>query len=639
MKKKDFLIIFLSCAGFINLMAGDPKYPVSDIPEPLRANVNAVFREDQMIFTILSKSKASYYVHQVITIFNEKGKKYASEVVGYDKLSKIKDLNGTVYDANGKQIKRLRNSEIYDQSAFDGFSLYSDNRFKAVNLTQGTYPYTVEFEYEIEFKYLFFIPSFILVPEERVAVQNSSYCLRFPENLAPRYKVNNTEVKPREEKTNEGLKSLTWVFSNILPIKFEPHGPSRDELVVSINAAPTNFEYENYIGTMTSWELFGQWITSLNKGRDQLPEASRQAVLRLTENMKTPEEKVKALYEFLQNKTRYVSIQLGIGGFQPFEASVVDQTGYGDCKALSNYMVSMLNTINIPAHYVLIRAGEDASSIKTDFPSSQFNHAIVAVPNGADTLWLECTSQSNPFGYQGSFTGDRKALLITDKGGKIVNTIRYTAEQNLQSTSGDVYVDMNGDATAKVKTTYSGLKYENGNLHFNLGNQYDDQKKWIQQNTRIPSFDLNSFSITDHKSKIPSAFVNLDLTLKRFATISGKRIFLTPNLMNRSTYIPEKVEGRKTNVVRTTAYTDHDTIRYHLPEGIYPEYVPEPVKVTSRFGEYEASYQLDQGSLVYVRKVKMKKGVFPPESYQELIDFYRGIMKADQTKIVFMSKT
>ena len=183
------------------------------------------------------------------------------------------------------------------------------------------------------------------------------------------------------------------------------------------------------------------------------------------------------------------------------------------------------------------------------------------------------------------------------------------------------------------------MQYENDNLHFTLNNQYDDQKKWIQETTDIPSFDINSFSISDHKSKIPSAIVKLDLSLKRYATVSGKRIFITPNLMNRSTYVPEKVEVRKTNVVRTTTYTDLDTIRYHLPEGIYPEFIPQPAKINSRFGEYEALYKLDQGSLLYIRRVKMNKGVFPPESYQELVDFYRGIMKSDQTKLVFMSKT
>ena len=84
---------------------------------------------------------------------------------------------------------------------------------------------------------------------------------------------------------------------------------------------------------------------------------------------------------------------------------------------------------------------------------------------------------------------------------------------------------------------------------------------------------------------------------------------------------------------------DLDTIRYHLPEGIYPEFLPAPIQLKSRFGEYEASYQIDQGNLVYIRKMIMRKGEFPPESYKELIDFFKGVTKADNSKMVFLSKT
>jgi hypothetical protein len=633
----------LSCIAAVFIFTGaecaDPKYPVNTIPAELRENVNIVFRHDEMVFKILSKSKATFYVHQVITILNEKGKSYASEVVGYDKLSKIRDINGTVYDADGKQIKKLKNSDIYDQSAFDGFSLYSDARFKSLDLSQSTYPYTVEIEYEVEYKFLFYIPAFALIPDEKISVEHSIYGLHYAPDLKPRYTVANADAKPTMGQSKDGLQTMVWEFNNVKPIKFEPHGPSRSDVIVSITAAPSHFEYDDYVGTMNSWDEFGRWITSLNKGRTTLPEASKQKIKELTANAKTVEEKVKILYEYMQNKTRYVSIQLGIGGYQPFEASVVDQTGYGDCKALSNYMVAMLETVGIPSHYALIRAGEGAATMRSDFPSPQFNHAIVAVPNGKDTLWLECTSQSNPFGYQGKFTGDRKALLITNNGAKIANTIRYTAEDNVQSRIADVELLTTGDAKAIVKTTYSGLQYENDYLDFILNKGFDEQKKWIQQNTEIPNFDVQSFNFKNKKDKIPTAEVSTELSLRRFATVSGKRIFITPNLMNRSTHIPEKVEGRKTNVFTRFSYTDIDTIRYHLPEGIYPEFLPESVKLTSRFGQYEVSYKVDQGSLVYTRKIKMVKGEFPAESYQEMIDFYKSINKADHTKLVFLSKT
>ncbi len=620
-------------------LAADPKFPVSAIPEELKKNADAVFRQDEMTFTILSKSKASMHVYKVVTIFNDKGKDHAVEVIGYDKLTKVASFKATAYDAAGNVLKKLKSSEIYDQSAFDGFSLYSDNRLKAAVLTQGTYPYTVEFEYEIDYKYLFMIPGFVLLPDERISVQHSSYELVYPKELKPRFRISNIDNAPKVSITKDGSESSRWEFENVKPVKFEAMGPPRADLVSSIMTAPSQFEFDGYLGTMNSWDEFGVWISSLNKGRNVLPEETKQKVLQLTAGKKTVEEKAKAIYEYMQGKTRYVSIQLGIGGFQPFEATVVDQTGYGDCKALANYMVSMLEVAGVKAHYALIRAGEDAPEMKNEFPSSQFNHAVAAVPNGKDTLWLECTSQTNPFGYIGTFTGDREALIITESGAKIVKTTSYPDELNIQSRSADVVVSSTGDATAKVVTQYSGLQYESDNLDRILNNQYDLQKKWIMNTTDIPSFDVKSFKFENKKDKIPSATVTLDLSVRKLASVSGKRLMLTPNLMNRSSFIPEKTESRKTDIVETFGYVDYDTIRYHIPEEIYPEVLPQPVKITSRFGEYESSYTLDQGLVVYTRRIKINKGKFPSSAYQEFTDFYKSVSRADNAKLVFLNKT
>jgi Domain of Unknown Function with PDB structure (DUF3857)/Transglutaminase-like superfamily len=631
--------IFLFFFNFISFVGDDPKYPASAIPEDLKKDVNVVIRDNRMEYTIVSKSKAVLHVTEAYTILNANGKNYAQEVVGYDKLSKITSFKGAAYDAQGVLIKKLKSSEIYDQSSFDGFSLYSDNRLKAANLTQGAYPYTVEFEYEVEFKYLFHIPSFTVIPAENVSAQKGTYQLIYPKELTPRYSAINIDSKPSFSKTTDGQEAMTWSFENIKPIKLEPFGPLTEEVLPQIKAAPSQFEYDGYFGTMNNWNEFGQWIASLNKNRNTLSPATQQKVKDITASSKTTEEKVKVLYEYLQSKTRYVSIQLGIGGFQPFEASVVDQTGYGDCKALSNYMVSLLSAAGIKANYTLINAGRNTLPLNTEFTSSQFNHVVVSVPNEKDTLWLECTSQTNPFGYAGHFTGNRKALAITESGAAIVRTPSYKINDNVQSTSAEVTIESTGDAKAKIKTTYSGLQYENDGLDDVLTKQAEDQKKWIQNNTSIPSFNVNSFSFTNHKNKIPSASVSMDLSLPRYASISGKRVFVTPNLTNKSTFVPEKVENRKTKVIRRMAYTDFDTVRYKLQEGVYPEFLPEPVKLQSLFGEYEATFKVDDRGLLYIRKMKVNSGEFAPETYQQLIDFYRSVNKADNTKLVFMSKT
>lgn len=616
--------------------AGEIKYPVSEIPDDLKQNVNAVVREDKMVFKIVAQDRATLYTYMAVTIFNGSAKHFAQRTIGYDKLSKLSSFSGSVYDASGKLIKKLKNSDIIDQSAYDGVTLFSDNRYKSADLTQATYPYTVVFEHEMDYKFLYYIPGSSFIQQEKIAVQKASYQLIFPAALTPRYKTFNIKEQPKKE-VIDGLESLTWEAHNLKPIKFEPMSRALD-IVPYIVVAPSHFEYDGYVGDMDTWQSYGKWIGTLNRGRNKIPDATKEKIRSLTAGARSTEDKARIVYEFVQGRSRYVGIQLGIGGYQPFEAEVVDRTGYGDCKGLSNYTVALLEVVGVRANYVLIHAGPEHELMES-FPSSQFNHATVMVPTEKDTLWLECTSQTAPFGYAGEFTGDRKALAITANGATIVNTPQYNAVQNMQSRTVDVFLETNGNAKAKATTTYAGLQYENGGLEFVLDDQFDAQRKWLQANMGIPSFDINSFKMENRKTIIPSAVVRVDLTLNRLATVSGKRLFFVPNLMNRSTYTPEKMEKRTQPVLRKSTFTDVDTIRYHIPEELYPEFLPPAVKLSSVFGEYESSYTIDEGSVVYYRKLKMNKGSFPAETYQKLIDFYKGINKADNVKMVFLNKT
>jgi hypothetical protein len=636
--KSAFVISFLLLAGLPLYATKDlPKYPVSLIAEELKKDVDVVVRRDEVVYTIHSQSRASQYVFFAATIFTSNASEYTQQFVYYDKLSKISSLKANIYDADGTLVKKLKASDFIDHAAVDGFTLYSDNRLKFIDLRYHAFPFTIEIEYELQHNFQFYIPTFGIQTDERVSVEYSEFRLVYPTTLRPKFKCYNVEGEPVRSTLANDTESTSWKFTNLKPITFEAFSLPSSQIKF-IAAAPTVFEFEGYEGTMGSWNEFGAWINTLNQGRNVLPDPTKAHLISITKDIPTREGKVKAVYQYLQNRTRYVGIQLGIGGYQPFDATTVDKTGYGDCKALSNYMVSMLNAIDIKAHYVLVQAGRNNTRLDASFPSSQFNHAIVCVPNGRDTLWLECTSQNNPFGYMGTFTGDRKALAITDNGASIVSTPKYSEKENVQSRSAFVKVMPDGNASATVKTSYKGIQYENDHLSNSLEN-YDDQKKWILENTEIPTFDLTSFTVNNQKDKIPVATIEMTLKLNRYCTVNDKRVFLTPNLMNRSTTSVPKIENRKNPVYLKMSFTDYDTIRYEIPDELYPEFVPAPVAIKSQFGEYESSYTLEQGKLVYTRKLMRRNGVFPANSYQDLSDFYKQINKADNAKIVLLNKT
>jgi hypothetical protein len=188
----------------------EPKYPVATIPEEMKTGMYAVIRDQELRFEINSINNATKYYHVVITILNANAGEFAKEVVGYDKFTAIRSFKGVAYDAMGNVIKKLKPSEIYDQSAFDGVSLYSDNRLKRADLSHGTYPYTVEFEYEIEEKQLYHLPSFYLYADDEVSIIKSTYSILYPVALKPRYKL--FKIQEPNVVQKNGKEGLEWSF-------------------------------------------------------------------------------------------------------------------------------------------------------------------------------------------------------------------------------------------------------------------------------------------------------------------------------------------------------------------------------------------------------------------------------------------
>lgn len=613
-----------------------PQYAASKIAENLLDGANAVIRTENNHFTVHNKALGTLTVTQAITILNESGKRYADYTVGYDKLIKINYMRARVYDKNGKYIRTLKKREIKDYSQADGYSLYSDNRIKYASMSHNEYPYTVLFEYQQTFKGLFYYPGWFPQISRRISVEKSEFTINTPSNLPFRYKALNLE-KASKPTGNSGKQ--TWKIANLETFKTERY--SKQSAYPRLILAPTTFSIEGYEGNMQSWKSYGDWVSKLNDKRDVISNTTIQKLKSLTANAKSDEEKIQKIYEHLQQNTRYVSIQLGIGGWQTFRASVVEEKGYGDCKALSNYTYAMLKALGIKSHYTLVRSGRNERAIQTDFPASQFNHVILCVPNKQDTIWLECTSQRESFGYLGSFTGDRDVLLITPNGGKVVHTPVYDQSVNTLYRSAQVTIDAEGNAQANVKTNYQAVQSEEAAYYMNQ--KPDRQKKWLYKQIDLPSFEIRKFNFALNKGKLPVVTEQLTLKVRKLASKSGKRLFLKPNILNRlpSQYIPARNKKRKNDIFipASRAFTDVDTINYQIPEKYHAEYKPQPIKIESEFGTYDMQVKMDAGKITYIRKLVVKAGSFPKEKYNDMIKFYKKVVKADKEMVVLVSGT
>jgi hypothetical protein len=612
------------------------SYNVAPIPDSLKKGARAMIREDEMILEIKSPAKAITREHHVYTIFNENGDNIGGFTSWYDKFTSINSISGTLYDATGKVLKRVKKKDMEDKSAMSSNNLADDERYKEYNFYYRVYPYTVDYEEEDEINGVLHFPEWHPLYNSGISTQHSKYTIIAPKDYQVRYKLMNGAGEPVITEKDD-KKIYTWEISNLPARSTEISGPRWGEITPRVLVAPSEFEAQGYKGNMATWESFGKFISQLRMGRDVLPDDIKKKVHALTDDLKEPREKVYALYNFLQQNTHYISVQLGIGGWQPFSAEYVATKRYGDCKALSNYMVALLKEAGINGKYVVIYGGEDAPPIVEDFPCLQGNHIVTCVPMGKDTIWLECTSQTESPGFMGSFTGDRKAILIDEDGGHIVRTPSYAAADNLQSRVVNAEINAEGNLDAEVNTMYTGIKQE---LPHSLMDDVDGEQRAQYLNTlfHLPTYKVDKSHYEERKGRIPVVKEYLHVVSPSYANISGKRLFVTPNLFDRSNTRLPADSVRKYDFVDDEAYKDIDSVNIKIPAGYSPESVPPDVHIDSPYGRYFASVKVSGDRIVYCRSREESVRRFPPTEYPGLVKFYEQLYKADHSRLVLVRK-
>jgi hypothetical protein len=608
------------------------NYPVGTISEDLKKDAFAVVRESSQSYIQQDERNGVYRSTVVITILSDKGDDFSGFIVYEDNNDELKSFSGEVFDAAGKSTKKIGKKDLTTTAL--SANLATDSKRTFYNYNAPSYPYTIKYVYELKNKNgLLSYPPFDPIDGYQVALEKADYTLQIPENLTLRSKNQGTSLEP-EVTTLQNNKVYKWHLDNVPAVSYEKYAPV-EELFPVVFLSPETFCWEKSCGSMATWTTFGEWQNTLLQGRDQLDQKTIDKVSELTQGISDQREIVKILYQYMQNTTHYVSIQLGIGGWQPMPAAEVARTGFGDCKALSNYMRSLLKIVEIPSYYTVISTRKER--FFSDFPSfGQSNHAILMVPLQQDTVFLECTSQMAPFGYISDLAG-HDALTVGEDKAFFYTLPDYQPWDNAEINHVQIQLNADGKGHLEAHTTLKNEDFERLFYRLKTGTA-TEQTDAISGLLRVHKPQISNVSKEEILDSHPQIDVYYTVDCEDFATQTGSRLLLNVNPARTSLKGMLSGSSRKFDIDLKTAHYQKDTIAINIPDGYIVETKPKPTEIDTEYGTFKSEITQENGQVIYIQSLELKKGRFPAAAFEEMKKFYNRIETLQNGQIGFKTE-
>jgi hypothetical protein len=395
------------------------------------------------------------------------------------------------------------------------------------------------------------------------------------------------------------------------------------------------------IGSPISWADIAHWYADLARDRYHLGPALDSAVARVVADGRTLDDTLRLLHRWVAQDFRYVSLSLGIGGYQPRLPDSVFTAKYGDCKDKATLFIAAAGRLGVHAYPVLLNA---EGSVSRDLPSTAaFDHMIAAIEARGSYIYADLTVGLAPFG----------SLPIADQGkfGLVVHpdgrAEEVTLPEDAPSANGVHLLVVGalspeGELSGHVTLTATGAAQAELRQLFETPRTAEERTRAAQgiANGLLRGATGDSLEPFDGRDLQAQPRLALILRLDRAVTKAGDTQILTLPLPDESgsglaaalaTRGARRFPIDAAKVVGPREVVDE--LRLTLPDGWRVE-LPPPISATSDFGTYEARYAQDGNVLHVVRRMRGARGIEPPTRIADLIAWLKSRAQDEVTYVV-----
>ena len=621
--------------------AGDPSIQADTIYK-LAVNASehpdeaSVFLLDDGVIRVEADGRGSRTYRQIVQILTrEAAEAWAEQSYSYVSSRERFTLNwARVVRADGSIISLAPTHEQESSApAATVDPVYSDVKIHRITLAGVEAGTIVDFSYTVEtlqpimpgdFHYSWFVTNSRLT-------RRSRYIVDAPAGLGLRIKERNLTF-PRRTTDAHGRRLYVWAAAEVPKVEMEPFAADSNGIVQSIT-----------ISAPLKWDDIAHWYAGLVRDRYALTTGLDSAIALIEAGATTAEDSLRRLHRWVAQDFRYVSLSLGIGGFQPRRPADVLQSKFGDCKDKATLFIAAATRLGVRAYPVLLNAG---GRVDRGLPSAgAFDHMIAAVARPkAPYLYLDLTAEFVPFGALPMADQGEFGLVVHPDGGKEEVTLpEDSVGVNMEHVSMVGELSTDGVFHARLSDTSKGTYQYPLRRIFSKPLTATQRTRFTEAfaNALYPGATGDSLEMFDGRDLDAAPHVGVVLRHDHAATASGGRemIFTLPVSNLTATAVVAALEGRgprrfPIDVAEVVGPRELiQELDLTLPEGWHAE-LPPAVSARSAFGTYQAEYAQNGRVLHVMRRLRGNTGTLPPDRIGDLIAWLKARSKDDVRFIV-----
>lgn len=434
-------------------------------------------------------------------------------------------------------------------------------------------------------------------------VEEAVFSIRIHKDIQLNHRLYNAEdYNIRYETSVKGNYVFhTWTARDMPKISFEKDMPKRvhfsPRIICTISHYKVNGKTVSVLGNIR--DLYQWYYSFIKKLNHTASPEMISLVEKITEGTASDLEKVKRIYEWVQDNIKYIAFEDGMRGFIPHDGDYILEKRYGDCKDMASLIHKMLQVAGVKTFFTWIGT-RDIPYTYEELPSPfTDNHMIAAYIEGDDVYFLDATSKYTPFGLPSSMIQGKQALIgIDGQHFKVVEVPVVDKSLNRISDTCELKI-VNDELVGNGKISFTG--YDKVYNSYKLIKA--DKKKAEDNVNKILNrgnnkFFVRSYEIRNLEDKDKPLEIEYQFSVKDYFKVAGDELYINLNL--DKSYFNDLIDigKRRYPIENDYNYTFTEYTRFKIPTGYVIEDFPENKGYSQEVFGFDIRYELENDVVI-----------------------------------------